>query len=98
LQLSLAVGQFAKSEYGFYLAYRNIDPESMMVRWYAKFEPRSNHFLVQEEWQFFDTLKEVQAFCQGHAQGLLGCRTAIKKMDPGSRATESQGPEIGERL
>jgi hypothetical protein len=88
LQLSweaLAAGQLAKSEYGYYLAYRNIDPESRVIRWYAKFEPRSGHFLVQEEWPFFDSLKEVQAFCQGHEQALLGCRTVIKKMDPGPR-------------
>jgi hypothetical protein len=76
LQLSwkaLNAGQLAKSERGYYLAYLNIDPESKVVRWYAKFEPRSGHFLKQEEWSqshFFYRLEDAQLFCEEHAQAL----------------------------
>jgi hypothetical protein len=69
---ALGPGQLAKSEYGYYLTYRNIDPESRVVRWYAKFEPRSSHFLKQEKWsqsQFFMSLEDAQLFCEEHAQG-----------------------------
>jgi hypothetical protein len=68
---ALGPGQLAKSEYGYYLTYRNIDPESRVVRWYAKFEPRSSHFLKQEKWsqsQFFFSLEDAQLFCEEHAQ------------------------------
>ncbi len=68
---ALGPGQLAKSEYGYYLTYRNIDPESRVVRWYAKFEPRSSHFLKQEKWsqsQFFMSLEDAQLFCEEHAQ------------------------------
>jgi hypothetical protein len=74
LQLSwkaLAAGQLAKSKHGYYLAYLNIDPESMVVRWCAKFEPRSGHFLQQKAWNqahFFYRLEDAQLFCEEHAQ------------------------------
>ena len=67
----LGPGQLAKSEYGYYLTYRNIDPESRVVRWYAKFEPLSGDSLKSEKWnqsQFFYGLQDAQLFCEEHAQ------------------------------
>jgi hypothetical protein len=63
-------GYFAKSEHGYYLAYRNIDLESKEVRWCAKFQPLSGHSLKPERWnqsQFFDSFEGAQLFCEAHA-------------------------------
>ena len=70
---ALGPGQLAKSEFGYYLTYRNIDPESRVVRWYAKFEPRSSHSWKEEKWsqsQFFFSLEDAQLFCEEHAEDI----------------------------
>jgi hypothetical protein len=67
------LGQLAKSNHGFYLAYQNLDLELKTVRWFAKDEGRSENLLKQGEWidfQFFDSLEDAQAFCEKHAQAL----------------------------
>jgi hypothetical protein len=66
-------GQLAKSGHGFYLAYQNLDLELKTVRWFAKYEGRSENLLKQGEcidFQFFDSLEDAQAFCKKHAQAL----------------------------
>ena len=66
-------GFFAKSEHGYYLVYRNIDPESKLVCWYAKFEPLVDDYLKPEKFsqsQSFSSFEHAQMFCEKHAQSL----------------------------
>jgi hypothetical protein len=68
---ALGPGNLAKSKYGYYLTYQNIDLESRAGRWCAKFEPLSGHFLKPEKWnqsQFFYSFEDAQLFCEKHAQ------------------------------
>jgi hypothetical protein len=66
-------GAAGKKQPWFLLAYQNLDLELKIVRWFAKYEGRSENFLKQGEWidfQFFDSLEDAQAFCEKHAQAL----------------------------
>jgi hypothetical protein len=70
---TVGAGYFAKSEHGYYLAYRNIDPESREIRWCAKFQPLSGHSLKPERWnqcKFFDSFEGAQLFCEEHAENI----------------------------
>jgi hypothetical protein len=67
------LGYLAKSTHGLYLAYQNLDLELKAVRWFAKYEGRSENFVKQGaciDFQFFDSLEDAQAFCEKHAQAL----------------------------
>jgi hypothetical protein len=69
---TLGAGHFAHTEHGYYLVYRNIDPESKEIRWSAKFESLSGYFLL-ERWnrsQFFEGLEDAQLFCEEHAEDI----------------------------
>jgi hypothetical protein len=66
-------GQLAKSNQGFLSGVSKLGLELKTVRWFAKYEGRSEKFLKQGEWidfQFFDSLEDAQAFCEKHAQAL----------------------------
>jgi hypothetical protein len=68
----LGAGHFAHTEHGYYLVYRNIDPESKEILWSSKFESLSGYSLPQK-WnrsQFFDSLEGAQLFCEEHAEDI----------------------------
>ena len=67
---TMGAGHFAHTEHGYYLVYRNIDPESKEIRWSAKFETLSGYSLNPETWnrsKYFDDLEDAQLFCEEHA-------------------------------
>jgi hypothetical protein len=65
-------GHLAKSDHGFYMAYQNLDLALGCVRWFAKYEDRSDNLKQAEriDFQFFDNLEAAKAFCEMHAQSL----------------------------
>ena len=66
-------GAAGKKQPWFLSGVSKLGLELKTVRWFAKYEGRSENFLKQGEWidfQFFDSLEDAQAFCEKHAQAL----------------------------